>query len=174
MFLQFHTDSREPVQNNIAETIREGWGPEFENAMKLPEQAQRLDHALKVAVKCMKAAREDTPELFHQAEYTRDKVEKELSRVCFEMAVETEARREKAATSRDYTEEDLLAKARSAALSETLLRTYCTLRELESDLFGDGSLRARYEVIGALMVAMDAANAETEHLDAAQLAKASA
>jgi hypothetical protein len=41
------------------------------------------------------------------------------------------------------------------------------LRELESDLFGDGSPRARYEVMGALMVAMDAANAEQERLDAA-------
>jgi hypothetical protein len=60
----------------------------------------------------------------------------------------------------------------SAALSETLLRTYCTLRELDSDLFGDGSPRARYEVMGALMVAMDAANAEMERLDAAKPAKA--
>jgi hypothetical protein len=80
--------------------------------------------------------------------------------------VASEARRERAATKRDYTDEDLYAIARSAALSETLLRTYCTLRELESDLFGDGSPRARYEVMGALMVAMDVANAQSERLDA--------
>jgi hypothetical protein len=140
--------------------------------MKLPEAAQRLDRALKVAVKWMDVAREDTSEMFHQAEYTRDKIEEELSRVCFEMAVESEASRERAASSRDYTDEDLWAIARPAALSETLLRTYCTLRELDSDLFGDGSPRARYEVMGALMVAMDAANAEMERLDAAKPATA--
>jgi hypothetical protein len=117
-------------------------------------------------------AREDTSEMFHQAEYTRDKIEEELSRVCFEMAVESEASRERAASSRDYTDEDLWAIARPAALSETLLRTYCTLRELDSDLFGDGSPRARCEVMGALMVALDAANAEMERLDAAKPATA--
>jgi hypothetical protein len=156
------------VQQDIAKTVRQGRSPELREAMRLPEQAQRLDRALKVAVKWMEVAREDAPELFHQAEYTRDKVEEELSRVCFEMAVKTEARREREAASRDYTDEELWEIARSAALSETLLRTYCTLRELESDLFGDGSPRARYEVMGALMVALDAANAQTERLDAAQ------
>jgi hypothetical protein len=125
-----------------------------------------------VAVKWMDVAREDTSEMFHQAEYTRDKIEEELSRVCFEMAVEREASRERAASSRDYTDEDLWAIARPAALSETLLRTYCTLRELDSDLFGDGSPRARCEVMGALMVALDAANAEMERLDAAKPATA--
>ena len=141
--------------------------------MKLPEAAQRLDRALKVAVKWMDVAREDTSEMFHQAEYTRDKIEEELSRVCFEMAVESEASRERAASSRDYTDEDLWAIARPAALSETLFRTYCTLRELDSDLlFGDGSPRARCEVMGALMVALDAANAEMERLDAAKPATA--
>jgi hypothetical protein len=140
--------------------------------MKLPEAAQRLDRALKVAVKWMDVAREDTSEMFHQAEYTRDKIEEELSRVCFEMAVESEASRERAASSRDYTDEDLWAIARPAALSETLLRTYCTLRELDSDLFGDGSPRARCEVMGALMVALYAANAEMERLDAAKPATA--
>jgi hypothetical protein len=137
--------------------------------MKLPEAAQRLDRALKVAVKWMDVAREDTSEMFHQAEYTRDKIEEELSRVCFEMAVESEASRERAASSRDYTDEDLWAIARP----ETLFRTYCTLRELDSDLlFGDGSPRARCEVMGALMVALDAANAEMERLDAAKPATA--
>jgi hypothetical protein len=52
------------------------------------------------------------------------------------------------------------------------VRTYCTLRELDSDLFGDGSPRARCEVMGALMVALDAANAEMERLDAAKPATA--
>jgi hypothetical protein len=162
------------MQQDIAKTIRGGWAPELRQAMKLPEQATRLDRALKVAVKWMEASREDTSEMFHQAEYTHDKLEEELSRVCFEMAVENEARCEKAASSaaREYTDEELRAVARSAALSETLLGTYCTLRELESDLFGDGSPRARYEVMGALMVAMDAANAETERLDAAKPATA--
>jgi hypothetical protein len=86
--------------------------------------------------------------------------------VCFEMAVESEASRERAASPRDCTDEDHSRVARSAALSETLLRTYCTLRELQSDLFGDGSPTARYEVMGALMVAIDAADSETERLDA--------
>jgi hypothetical protein len=34
------------------------------------------------------------------------------------------------------------------------------LRELESDLFGDGTPRARYEVMGALMVAQDGLSGE--------------
>jgi hypothetical protein len=156
------------VRQNIAQTIRGGWAPELREAMKLPEAAQRLDRALKVAVKWMEVARENTSEMFHQAEYTRDNIKEELSRVCFEMAVENQARREKAASSaaREYTEEELRAVARPAALAETLLMTYCTLRDFESSLFGDGSPIARYEVMGALMVAMDAANAETERLDA--------
>jgi hypothetical protein len=81
------------VQENIAKTTREGWAPELREAMRLPQQAQHLDSALKVAVKWMKVA-------------------------------------------------------------------------------GDGSPRARYEVMGALMVAHDAANAKMERLDAAQPATA--
>ena len=67
--------------------------------------------------------------------------------MCFEMEVES--------CKRDYGE-GLEDKARSDELSNTLLATYCALRDVPSDLFGDGSLRARYAVMSALMVAMDA------------------
>jgi hypothetical protein len=45
-------------------------------------------------------------------------------------------------------------------LTNTLLAAYCTLRELESDLFGDGTPRARYALMGALMVAQDGLSGE--------------
>jgi hypothetical protein len=53
------------VTENIAKTIRQGWGPKLTKAMQLPEQAQRLDKALKVAVKWMEVASEDASEMFH-------------------------------------------------------------------------------------------------------------
>jgi len=135
------------MQENIAKAIRKGWSPELTKAMKLPEQAQRLDLARKIAVKWMEAAREDSAGLWARAQYARDGIEEELSRMCFEMEVEQRRR--------DYGEE-LEGNAASDALSDTLLSIYTTLSYVPSELIGDGSPRARYELMGALVVAMDA------------------
>jgi hypothetical protein len=69
------------VQHDIAKSICQGWSPQLREAMELPEQATRLDRALKVAEAWMEAAREDSAEMFAQAQYTHDKLEEELSRV---------------------------------------------------------------------------------------------
>jgi len=123
------------VQQNIAETIRKGWSPELTKAMKLPEQARRLDRSLKVAVQWMEAAREDSSEMWAQAQYARDSIEEELSRVCFEMAAEEETllhatayknqtpeRRE--GRRQRSSDEDLPEVARLSALSNMLLTAY--------------------------------------------------
>lgn len=137
------------MQENIAKTIREGWSPKLREAMKLPEQAQRLDRALRVAEKWMDDAREESSEMWAQAQYTRDKLEEELARVCFEMRVED--------CERDYGE-GYVNKARSDELSNALLEAFCALSAAPSGLFRDGSRRVRYGLMGALMVAMDATN----------------
>jgi hypothetical protein len=126
--------------------------------MKLPEQARRLDAALKVAERWMEVAREDSREMYHQAQYSRDKLEEELSRVCFEMEVE-DCRRAYGEVSESSASDD---KAPSDALADMLLTTYCILRDVPADLIGDGSPRARYGLMGALMVAADAATTTDE------------
>jgi hypothetical protein len=134
---------------DISQTIREGWSPELSEAMKLPEQARRLDAALKVSQRWQEAS-QGSPEMWAQAEYTRDKIEEELSRVCFRMEVESRER--------DFGE----GHGSSAALSDTLEEAYCILRDAPADLIGDGSPRARYALMGALMVAMDATGETAE------------
>jgi hypothetical protein len=141
------------MQQDIAKTIREGWSPQLTEAMKLPEQARRLDAALKVAEKWQEASK-GSPEMWAQAGYTLDKIEEELSRVCFQMEVESQES--------DFGE----GRGASAALSNSLLEAYCILRDVPADLIRDGSPRARYGLMGALMVAQDIVNAQTEHLEA--------
>jgi hypothetical protein len=136
------------MHQDIAKTIGRGWSPELTEAMKLPEQARRLDAAVKVAEKWLEQSK-GSPEMWAQAEYTRDRLEEELSRVCFKMEVEDRER-------------DLGEAGVSHALSDTLLNAYCTLRDAPADLIGDGSPRERYALMGALLVAQDAANAEAE------------
>jgi hypothetical protein len=114
---------------DIAKTIRQGWRPELTKAMKLPEQARRLDRTLKVAVNWMEVAREGAPETFHQAQYTRDKLEEGLSRVCFEMEVEER---------RQVYGEEHEDKAEASALSDALVEAFCILdrRRRTSSLTG--------------------------------------
>ena len=52
-----------------------------------------------------------------------------------------------------------------AVLSDALLAVYCVLRELPGETFG-GEMpeRERYAQMGALLVVLDAANAEVEAL----------
>jgi hypothetical protein len=78
------------MHDEIAKTVRYGWVPKgrISERMSLHEQARRLDKALKVAEKWMEAAfSTETTELHSRATYTRDALQEELSRVCFEMEV---------------------------------------------------------------------------------------
>jgi hypothetical protein len=105
--------------------------------------------------------------MWAQAQYTRDKLEEELSRVCFRMEVEENARafgqayQNRSAEQREgrrYAEEELPEVARLSSLSNALLEAYCILRDAPADQIGDGSPRARYGLMGALMAATDAAS----------------
>jgi hypothetical protein len=142
------------MQDSVVKAIREGWSPTLSEAMKLPEQARRLDAALRVAERWLEVAREDSREMYHEAQYARDKLEEELSRVCFEMAIE-DSRRAYGEVSESSASED---KARSDTLADMLLTTYCILRDAPADVIGDGSPRVRHAFMGALMAAVDAAS----------------
>jgi hypothetical protein len=141
---------RKSVQKDIAKTVRYGWRPEGKVAerMDLSAQARRLDRSLRVAEKWIEAAfNTETGELHARAEYTRDTLQEELARVCFAMEVEER----KAAYGEEH--ED---KAEPSALSDALGEAFCILDRAPADLFNDSSPRARYALMGALMVTMDA------------------
>lgn len=147
------------MTEDIAKIIRKGWRPEGKVAQMedLAAQARRLDGALKVAEGWMEAAfSAQSTEMTARAEYMRDHIQEELSRVCFEM--EVGARRTQYGEGHEE-------EAQHAAVADTLLTAYCILRDAPDSYFGSGVPRARYEVMGALMVAMDAANAEIERLE---------
>jgi hypothetical protein len=144
------------MHDEIAKTVRFGWVPEGKVAerMGLSEQARRLDRALKVAEKWMEAAfTTETTELHSRAQYTHDALQEELSRVCFQMEVEDRGR--------VYGEEHE-DKAEPSALSDALIEAFCILDHAPADLYSDGSPRARYALMGALMVAQDGLSGEQE------------
>jgi hypothetical protein len=160
------------MQHDVAKAIGRGWSPELREAMELPEKARRLSRALKVAEKWMESAREGeaSSEMWSQAEYTRDKVEEELSRVCLEMDV-----RERTGTFfEDPTDEGSVRLMQSYAISDGLMEAYLILRDAPEDLFAPArGARGRYELMGALMVALDGVNAELEEKPRGPEAKAS-
>ncbi len=151
------------MKENIAERVREDRKPEGE-MFALHGEAKRLRSALAVANKWLDAAWEHdggVGELVRVAETTRDEVEEELSRTAHRMEV-LRRRREMGEGGRDEAPEGL---APAAVLSDALLAVYCVLRELPGEEFG-GEMpeRGRYAQMGALLVAVDAANAEVETL----------
>ena len=59
--------------------------------------------------------------------------------------------------------EDLDRTAQASVLSDSLLSAYCALRDAPEEAFSvEAPERDRYALMGALMAAMDAANAEME------------
>ena len=51
--------------------------------------------------------------------------------------------------------------AGASVLSDSLLRVYCALRDVPAEALGiDASEQDRYAIMGAMMAAMDTANAE--------------
>jgi hypothetical protein len=157
------------VPKNLAQHVRHSRGPTGDVA-ELSAQAQRLGRALDVAEKWIDAAGQST-EMWHQAEYTRDQLEEELSRVIWEMDVAydlSEYQRANRIRGQEP-DEDGPAKVRAGHLSNTLLDIYCALRVAPEDIFGVGEReagrRSRYAMMGALLAAMDAASGATSGLD---------
>jgi len=146
--------------DNVAERIREDRQPEGE-MVGLAGEARRLSASLTVAQRWYEVAFEEdaTGYLTSQAEYTRDQLEEELFRTAFRAEV---VRRRRVLREAERVE-DLDAGARAAVLSDSLLDAYCLLRDVPAEAFG-GELpgRERYAIMGALMAAMDAANAQME------------
>jgi hypothetical protein len=142
------------MTENIAEAVRHRGRPEGKVAgmEDLGGQARRLERALAVAEKWVEAACEDG-EMLRRAEHARDQIEEELSRVAFAMEVEA---------CKVQWGEDLGETAEASALDDALLSAYCVLRDAPSHLFGDRRPRTRHELMGALMVAMDAIGGKRE------------
>ena len=149
------------MEKNIAEAVR------FPTQIELPgvelvEQSRRLRASLRVAKKWIEVASAESGEpgeMYHQARYTYDKLEEELSRVAFEIA--THQRR---STFKDLGE-DSLEVARASVLSDTVLEAYCIISHAPAETIGDDTSEAettRYRVMGALLAAMEAAGDE-EH-----------
>jgi hypothetical protein len=160
------------MQHNIAKTIGRGWSPELVEATKLPERATRLERALEVAEKWMEDAREDSPELYSEAEHARDNIEEELSRVCFEMEV--------AERTRIYCEDPMgpdkdVRLMQPYVVSDGLIEAYVILRDAPENLLPPARRGwGRYELMGALMVAHDAATTEIERLEPGEATEESA
>lgn len=152
----------ENMTENIAQKIREEREPEGE-IFVLSGGARRLRRALAVANKWLDAAWEDggSGDLVRVAETTRDEIEEELSRTAYRMDV-LRHRRELSEGGHVFSsDEDLEGLARAAVVSDSLLAVYCILRELSDEEFGgETPTRERYAHMGALLVALDAANAE--------------
>jgi hypothetical protein len=154
-------DGEENMTENIADVIREDRRPEGE-MYDLSREAKRLRSALAVAQRWLEVAEEEdeTGALVTRAEYTRDQLEEELSRTAFRMEA---LRQWRVLTSHERPVEDLEGTARAGVLSDSLLRVYCLLRDVPAEAFGgDSPEQERYALMGALMVAQEAANKEME------------
>jgi hypothetical protein len=151
------------VPENIAEAVRHSHGPTGDMA-ELSAQAQRLGRALDVAEKWIDAAGTST-EMWHQAEYTRDKLEEDLTRVIWQMEVLNRGREYKDMGREEFPESVIS----NALLSDTLIEVYCALRVAPEEIFGVGEReagrRSRYAMMGALLAAQEAANAEVERAE---------
>jgi hypothetical protein len=103
--------------------------------------------------------------MFGRAQIARDQLEEELSRTAFEMDVLYQ-KRLMAEGYKDrgeaYSEEDLERMSREAVVSDELLHAYITLSVAPLEVFGVGDRvaeeRTRYAMMGALLVAADAAS----------------
>jgi hypothetical protein len=157
-----------PEPESIVKAIREGSAPTGEMA-DLSRQAQRLRRALDVANEWEKVAARGSTDMFAQAEYTRDKFEEELCRVCFEMDLVEHKRliaRGKKERGEELSEDELDSFARGELISDTLLDAYMTLSYAPLEIFGQGDRvaeeRTRYSIMGALLEAMDAVSPDKD------------
>ena len=137
----------------MVERTRETRRPEGEMFV-LSGEVARLRRALAVAQSWVYAAWEgEAEELCDVAEHTRDRLEEELARAAHRMEVDRRRR--------EMGEEVGDREAAAGTLSDALLAAYCVLRDVPEDAFGtEMPEREHYALMGALMVAQDAANAE--------------
>ena len=150
---------------NIAARIRHAKRPETPMA-DLSAQALRLNRSIAVLEEWARAALEDSVgELAVLAETTLDQAHEELSRVVHAMDFETRKREY-----RDRGSEGLEEVARYALLSDTLLQAYCVLASVPVGVLGtdetEASERTRFALMGSLLVAQDAADAELKRAEA--------
>jgi hypothetical protein len=160
------------VPRDLVGRVRRSWGSSSASTMQqLSGEAQRLRRALAVAEKWVEAAT-GSNEMFSEANYTYDKLEEELARVCWDMDVEFStneyARAHKNFGGEEATREELDASV-SGLLSNALLDAYCILRDAPLETFGVGEREAeerpRYSIMGALLEAMDLIPGEVEAKD---------
>ena len=150
---------------SIAARIRHAKGPETPMA-DLSAQALRLNRSIAVLEKWTRAAVEDSVgELAVLAETTLDQAHEELSRVVWAMDLETRRREY-----REMGSEGLEEVARYALLSDTLLQAYCVLASAPVEVLSgdetDASERTCFSLMGALLVAQDAADTELKRAEA--------
>ena len=144
------------VADSVVESVRVERKPGGDMFAGAGEVA-RLRRALAAAKGWVDAAWEaQAEELCDVAEHTRDRLEEELARAAHRMEVD---RRKREMGEAGQEAEDHVAAA--VTLSDALLAAYCVLRDVPQEEFG-GEMpeRERYALMGALMVAQDAANAE--------------
>jgi hypothetical protein len=163
----------ETKERSIAEMIREAERPRGE-FFDLAEQAARLGRSVQVAEKWIEAAAKIDMQgaMCERAETIHDELEEELSRVVWEMQASTASRREGFFNDERPDErrvEDPEAVGRAAALSESLVEAYNILAGIPQEHLGlcgnEASERTRYKLMGALLEAREAADAELKKLD---------
>jgi len=154
------------MPDNIAEQVRHE--QELVEAMGdaggLATQAWRLWTSLQVAQKWLETAdAEDADTLGSRAQYMRDEIEQEYSRVRFEMRLAERRRVFKEMKERRPDDEWELPSEesmRASMLSDALIDAFVIVSE--------GDLERRYEVMGAFLVAHDAADEECKRYRAEQ------
>lgn len=151
------------------EAIRDAQRPKGEK-FDLAGKASRLKRSIEVAEKWIEAAMtsEAPSEMVARAETLHDEHEEELSRVVWAMEVNEERKREEDINERRPEEErvkDARAVARVCSLSNSLMEAYYTLSQAPQKVFGADAERRRYRLMGALLAANDASDAELKRLD---------
>jgi hypothetical protein len=155
----------EEEMENIADIISQARAPRGEMG-DLSSKARRLGKALEIADKWVEVSATDT-EMFSRATIARDQLAEELSRTVFAMDVVynkrliAEARELREVRNLPAADLDLDRESRDSTLSDVLLDAYTTLDVAPLEVFGVGDRaaeeRTRYLMMGALMVAIDAA-----------------
>jgi hypothetical protein len=153
------------MTETIAQRIRADWRSVSDMA-DLSAQAQRLDHALRVVEKWIKAAGPESGEAGHLWQYavtTRDQIEEELARIAYKMDVLYTQRLYRASGHEEKLGDALDGVAAASELSDKLLEAYCLVRDMPEREFSQR--RTRYVMMGALLVAQETAEAELPHLE---------
>ena len=161
------TETTTRPAEGIAARIRDAAEEPRSRMSDLSAQARRLRSSIAVLEKWTAAAMEDRgTELIALAESTHDALEEELARVAYQMEFERR-KREYRDAGRDVPE----GVVGSALLSDLLLAAYCVLVSAPESIFGiaEGDYSndmKRYPMMGALLVAQEAAEAAMERLKA--------